>query len=36
MNTRQNPGLGIDAAGNIVVPESVPMNSENEVLGIDG
>lgn len=33
MNPRQNPGLGIDAAGNIVVQESVPMNSENEVLG---
>lgn len=33
MNPRQDPGLGIDTAGNIVVPESVLINSTNEVLG---
>lgn len=33
MNPRQKPGLGIDAAGNIVFQESLSMNSENEVLG---
>lgn len=36
MNPRQHPGCRIDAAGNIVVQESVLTNSENEVLGIDG
>ncbi len=36
MKPRQNPGLGIDAAGNIVVQESVPMNKRNEVLGTCG